>query len=96
MVCTDCEKKLTKVACPDPWKEGSKSASRDPKRTNVSLQKSQRFTPYKVSKCAVCKMPTTQKWNVLCSVCVQTRCMFDVWEESDGHKIPQAVNEVKN
>ncbi|KIZ07078.1 hypothetical protein MNEG_0867 [Monoraphidium neglectum] len=43
MVCEKCEKKLTKVACPEKWKEGT-----DKRKVNQNklLNKDKRFTPY--------------------------------------------------
>jgi hypothetical protein len=62
-VCEACEKKLTKVACPDPkkWKDGGgkdgagESSGRKVNQ-NKLLNKDKRFTPYgSNAKCKICK-----------------------------------------
>mmetsp|Transcript_29677 Transcript_29677/g.54417 ORF Transcript_29677/g.54417 Transcript_29677/m.54417 type:complete len:95 (-) Transcript_29677:251-535(-) len=69
MVCTTCEKKLSKLACPEKWKEGDKKDSSGRKvNENKLLTKSKRFQPYGQSKCKICKQALHQD-GIYCQSC---------------------------
>ncbi|KAI0048132.1 hypothetical protein FA95DRAFT_1558403 [Auriscalpium vulgare] len=81
MVCTKCEKKLSKVAAPDPFKSSSasiKEGSRNvggskligkPKAPSTSsTSKTTRFQPY-AGKCKDCKQTVTQNRAKYCHGC---------------------------
>jgi len=66
-VCEKCEKKLTKVACPEKWKDGT-----DKRKVNQNklLSKDKRYTPYAASaKCKICK----QQASLVCL------CVYRIW-----------------
>ncbi|KAJ3090730.1 hypothetical protein HK102_002825, partial [Quaeritorhiza haematococci] len=52
MVCKKCEKKLTSVACPEKWKEGSKNATAGSSGRKINENKllssknKNKFAPY--------------------------------------------------
>ncbi|KAL6779555.1 hypothetical protein ACKKBG_A12745 [Auxenochlorella protothecoides x Auxenochlorella symbiontica] len=57
MVCTKCEKKLAKVACPDKWKDGANNTVESGGRKvneNKMLSKKRGWQPY-AAKCTLCK-----------------------------------------
>ena len=57
MVCTKCEKKLSKVACQEKWRDGGsegKPAGGRAINENKALSKKKRWAPYS-AKCTVCK-----------------------------------------
>ncbi|DBA81915.1 hypothetical protein WJX79_003482 [Trebouxia sp. C0005] len=57
MVCSKCEKKLSKVIVPDKWKEGASNVTEGGGRKvneNKLLSKKQRWQPY-ASRCKTCK-----------------------------------------
>ena len=56
MVCAKCEKKLTKVACPEKWKEGSSNtvaAGGRKLNENKLLDKSKRLVLWSIGTCLV-------------------------------------------
>ena len=64
MVCEKCEKKLSKAAVPEVWKEGSRSAGagRDGGRSvarNTMLKSNTGFAPH-LKTCRVCKTKLSQ------------------------------------
>eukprot|EP00892_Ulva_mutabilis_P000842 jgi/Ulvmu1/10759/UM068_0049.1 len=64
MVCKKCEKKLSKLACPDTWKEGSRNSTVGkgrPLATNGLVRKSSKKNPYSSAKCEMCKKPLHQQ-----------------------------------
>mmetsp|Transcript_19151 Transcript_19151/g.36666 ORF Transcript_19151/g.36666 Transcript_19151/m.36666 type:complete len:99 (-) Transcript_19151:330-626(-) len=73
MVCTKCEKKLAKLACPDKWKEGSSNAgsSRDTTGKNKAIGKkkvSSRYNPY-CQVCKICKQNIHTGDGMYCQAC---------------------------
>ncbi|KAG2173624.1 hypothetical protein INT43_005042 [Umbelopsis isabellina] len=74
MVCAKCEKKLSKVAAPDKWKEGSRNTKVGGEgrklNENKLLSKSakSRFSPYE-SKCKICKSKVHQDKAHYCQGC---------------------------
>ena len=71
MVCSDCEKKLSKVIVPDKWKAGARNTTggadggRETSARNSLLQvrgASQRFAP-KVKACQICRSKVSQDAN---------------------------------
>ncbi|ORY96278.1 cysteine-rich PDZ-binding protein-like protein [Syncephalastrum racemosum] len=78
MVCKKCEKKLTGVAAPDKWKEGSKNTKVGSEgrklNQNKLLSKSAkiRFNPYE-SKCKICKQKVHQQQAHYCQQCAYKR-----------------------
>ncbi|RUP48776.1 microtubule-associated protein CRIPT-domain-containing protein [Jimgerdemannia flammicorona] len=77
MVCKKCEKKLTKVAVPDKWKDGARNTSVGSSSTsdrklneNKLLSKSSksRFSPYE-NKCKICKSRVHQEHAHYCQSC---------------------------
>ncbi|GBF97370.1 hypothetical protein Rsub_11017 [Raphidocelis subcapitata] len=72
MVCGKCEKKLTKVAPPEKWKDGG-----DDKRKvnqNKLLNKDKRFTPYgKSAKCKICKQQVHSGDGMYCHNCAYSK-----------------------
>ncbi|KAF7770425.1 hypothetical protein Agabi119p4_6399 [Agaricus bisporus var. burnettii] len=74
MVCKKCEKKLSKLAAPDPFtsssssiKEGSRKVGEN-KLLNRPGSSKNRFQPYQ-SRCKDCKQPTTQNNAKYCHGC---------------------------
>jgi hypothetical protein len=74
MVCSKCEKKLTKVACPEKWKDGSEGRAIN---ENKALSKKQAWAPH-TAKCTVCKSALQASYtycqpcayrNGLCAMC---------------------------
>ncbi|KAE9396874.1 hypothetical protein BT96DRAFT_823993 [Gymnopus androsaceus JB14] len=68
MVCQKCEKKLSKVAAPDPFtsssssiKDGSRKVGENKLLSRPGSSKN-RFQPYQ-GKCKDCKQPCTQNSN---------------------------------
>ncbi|KAA1470241.1 hypothetical protein DENSPDRAFT_835993 [Dentipellis sp. KUC8613] len=80
MVCKKCEKKLSKVAAPDPFtstsasiKDGSRKIGENkligrPGRPSGSSSSSSRFQPY-ANKCKDCKSTVTQNRAKYCHGC---------------------------
>lgn len=71
MVCDKCEKKLTKVACPEKWKDGG-----DKRKVNQNklLNKDKRFTPYgSNAKCKLCKQQVHQGDGMYCHGCAYAK-----------------------
>ncbi|KAL6041321.1 Cysteine-rich PDZ-binding protein [Balamuthia mandrillaris] len=70
MVCKKCEKKLKQnVICPDPWKEGSRNATKDRKvNENKILTTKRRFNPYQ-KQCRICKTTVPQEGCNYCQPC---------------------------
>lgn len=62
MVCAKCEKKLTKVAPPEKWKDGAGPSRKV--NQNKLLGRDKRFTPYGsgggAAKCKICKQQIHQ------------------------------------
>jgi hypothetical protein len=74
MVCKDCEKKLGRVICPDPWKSGSRntieSGGRKVGENKMLSSRKARFAPYmKFTKCLSCKQPVHQTGSKYCQGC---------------------------
>jgi hypothetical protein len=58
MVCGDCQKKLTRVITPDPWKDGARNTTESGGRKigeNKLLTKTKRFSPLGLTACKLCK-----------------------------------------
>jgi len=78
MVCAKCEKKLTKVACPEKWKEGSSNTVAGGGRKlneNKLLDKSKRYAPYAkgtAAKCKLCKSALHQE-GLYCHNCAYSK-----------------------
>ncbi|KAH8833117.1 PDZ-binding protein [Flagelloscypha sp. PMI_526] len=74
MVCGKCEKKLSKLAAPDPFQSSSKAIKEGTRKVgeNKLLGKPgssrARFSPYQ-SGCKDCKQPTTQNKAKYCHGC---------------------------
>ncbi|KAH8110782.1 PDZ-binding protein [Phellopilus nigrolimitatus] len=69
MVCKKCEKKLSKVAAPDPFTSSSDSIRSGSRKIGENkLAKKGRFSPYQ-GKCKDCKQPTTQNSAKYCHGC---------------------------
>ncbi|KAI8391389.1 cysteine-rich PDZ-binding protein-like protein [Radiomyces spectabilis] len=74
MVCKKCEKKLTALAAPDKWKEGSNNTKTGTEgrklNQNKLLSKSAklRFSPYE-TKCKLCKTKVHQDKANYCQAC---------------------------
>jgi hypothetical protein len=73
MVCAKCEKKLTRVACPEKWKEdvaGPSSLGGRALGENklLSKKKDARWQPY-AGRCTVCKgsLPASHKFCQKCA-----------------------------
>ncbi|KAK9793486.1 hypothetical protein WJX73_002542 [Symbiochloris irregularis] len=74
MVCTKCEKKLSKVICPDKWKDGSHNNTEGGGRKvneNKLIGKSKRWQPY-AAKCTVCKSALHQQ-ATYCQSCAYSK-----------------------
>ncbi|KAK9828199.1 hypothetical protein WJX74_002718 [Apatococcus lobatus] len=70
MVCGKCEKKLSKVICPDPYKEGARNTTEGGGRKlneNKLLSKKNRWSPL-AAKCTVCKS-TLHQQGQFCQSC---------------------------
>ncbi|KAI8048852.1 PDZ-binding protein [Syncephalis plumigaleata] len=71
MVCKKCEKKLGSIACPEVWKEGSRTAKGKDRKLNENklLTKTKnRLTPYE-NKCRLCKSRVHQDKAHYCQGC---------------------------
>ncbi|KAJ7623148.1 PDZ-binding protein [Roridomyces roridus] len=75
MVCNKCEKKLSKLAAPDPFasssgqiKEGSRKVGENKLLSRPGGSKGARFQPYQ-GKCKDCKQPVTQNKGKYCHGC---------------------------
>ncbi|KAK9828911.1 hypothetical protein WJX72_002750 [[Myrmecia] bisecta] len=76
MVCDKCQKKLTKVACPDKWVEGSNNSLRTggvKVNENKLLSKKKRWAPYAAS-CKTCKQKMHQE-GMYCQGCAYSKGM---------------------
>ncbi|KAJ1623387.1 microtubule-associated protein CRIPT-domain-containing protein [Pavlovales sp. CCMP2436] len=79
MVCGECESKLSRGACPDPWKSGSTNNNQSGARRigeNKALGKSyaaHRHNPYTKNSCAVCKQPVSQNAGKYCQSCAYAK-----------------------
>ena len=73
MVCTKCEKKLAKGACPDKWKEGSTNTIGAGRKLNENkmLSKAKRWAPYS-AKCTGCKA-SLQPGYTFCQKCAYSK-----------------------
>eukprot|EP00250_Pteridium_aquilinum_P001652 c11851_g1_i1 orf=106-396(+) len=63
MVCDKCQKKLSKVIVPDKWKDGATNTTEGGGRKineNKLLSKKNRWTPYGITKCIICKQQLHQ------------------------------------
>ncbi|XP_065920496.1 cysteine-rich PDZ-binding protein-like [Dysidea avara] len=74
MVCKDCEKKLGRVACPDPWKSGARNTvdggGRKVGENKAITGKKARFNPYqRFEKCRICKQQVHQVGSHYCQGC---------------------------
>lgn len=74
MVCKDCEKKLGRVICPDPWKSGARntveSGGRKVGENKVLTSRKSRFAPYTTfAKCKICKQTVHQAGSHYCQGC---------------------------
>ncbi|KAI0033917.1 PDZ-binding protein [Vararia minispora EC-137] len=78
MVCAKCEKKLSKLAAPDPFqssstsiKEGSRKVGENKllTRPGGSSGSKNRYSPYGSGKCKDCKQPVTQNKAKYCHGC---------------------------
>ncbi|CUT98969.1 Cysteine rich PDZ binding protein [Echinococcus multilocularis] len=75
MVCEKCEKKLVKIATPDPWKAGSRAAAvKGPRRLNENkllTAKKGRYNPYSKAfrKCRICGQSVHQPEAHYCQSC---------------------------
>eukprot|EP01134_Creolimax_fragrantissima_P002976 CFRG2976T1 len=82
MVCTKCEKKLAKLACPEPWKDGSRNKSgkgEGSRKINenklLASKKNRKFNPYgagkdqTIIKCKICKSNVHQQGSIYCQDC---------------------------
>lgn len=76
MVCTSCESKLSKLAVPDKWKEGSKNSSGAVKagKTNKALSAAKVANQWipKDSICRICKQKTQINMN-FCNDCAHKK-----------------------
>ncbi|KAF8331682.1 PDZ-binding protein [Cantharellus anzutake] len=75
MVCTKCEKKLSKLAAPDPFQPSSSTRTVGENKLAVKGRpgtSTKRFTPYG-SKCKDCKSNTTQNQAKYCHGCAFKR-----------------------
>ncbi|KZV65169.1 hypothetical protein PENSPDRAFT_638679 [Peniophora sp. CONT] len=80
MVCTKCEKKLSKLAAPDPFKSSSSSIKEGSRkvgenkllgRAGTAGGSKTRYSPYGNygTKCKDCKQPVTQNKAKYCHGC---------------------------
>ncbi|GAW00482.1 postsynaptic protein cript [Lentinula edodes] len=85
MVCKKCEKKLSKVAAPDPFtsssssiKDGSRKVGENKLLSRPGSSKN-RFQPYQ-GKCKDCKQPCTQNQAKYCHGCAYKKglCTNDI------------------
>ena len=68
MVCSKCEKKLSKTACMDTWKASSEKKTDGRKlNENKILSKSKRWQPY-TAKCKLCKSSLPENY-MYCQKC---------------------------
>lgn len=83
MVCSTCEKKLSKVAAPEPYKWGDadnkdvkgKQSSGRKVGENKLLGKNKRFAPYASgAKCKICKSALHQE-GLYCQACAYQKGM---------------------
>jgi hypothetical protein len=74
MVCTKCEKKLTAVVTPEPWKDGSKNSSTGSSGRKINENKllssknKNKFAPYERT-CKTCKSRVSQTGAQYCQGC---------------------------
>ncbi|KAF8315342.1 hypothetical protein DL93DRAFT_2057198 [Clavulina sp. PMI_390] len=73
MVCTKCEKKLSKLAAPDPFKPSSSTRTIGENKLSLASAgragtSTKRFSPYGKT-CKDCKSPTTQNGAKYCHGC---------------------------
>ncbi|KZT21584.1 hypothetical protein NEOLEDRAFT_1139203 [Neolentinus lepideus HHB14362 ss-1] len=74
MVCKKCEKKLSKVAAPDPFQSSSSSIKEGSRKVGghsvlgKTGSSKHRFSPYQ-NKCKDCKQSTTQNGAKYCHGC---------------------------
>lgn len=68
MVCEKCEKKLSKVITPDPWKSGA----RDHKATSKA-----RFNPTtaEFKPCRICRQKVHQAGSYYCQACAYKKAI---------------------
>lgn len=74
MVCGKCEKKLSKVACTEKWREGDETAGTSSGRKineNKALSKKKRWQPY-TAKCLTCKGPLQAEYKY-CQKCAYAK-----------------------
>ncbi|KZT10739.1 uncharacterized protein LAESUDRAFT_734532 [Laetiporus sulphureus 93-53] len=69
MVCKKCESKLSKLAAPDPIKEGSRKVGENKLLTRPGSSK----TRFQVRKCRDCKSTVTQNKAKYCHGCAYKR-----------------------
>jgi len=77
MPCGDCERKLGKVAAPDPWKSGSRNNNETGRAfgENKALSKGfsmRKHNPYAGSSCLVCKQSVPQSGKY-CQTCAYAK-----------------------
>jgi len=73
MVCGKCEKKLSKVACPDKWKDGSNNTNETGRKLNENkmLSTKKRWAPYS-KQCTVCKASLQPEYSY-CQKCAYVK-----------------------
>ncbi|KAJ3770039.1 PDZ-binding protein [Lentinula raphanica] len=83
MVCKKCEKKLSKVAAPDPFTSSSSSIKDGSRRVGENKLLSRpgssknRFQPYQ-GKCKDCKQPCTQNQAKYCHGCAYKKGLCSI------------------
>lgn len=76
MVCATCEKKLTKVACPEKWRDSKSDKTGESSGRKVNENKlltgKSRYQPYGQKKCKTCKQNLHQD-GLYCQSCAYAK-----------------------
>lgn len=80
MVCAECESKLSRGVCPDPWKSGSRNNNDQVNGRRIGENKAlgksyaaHRHNPYAKAACSVCKQPVSQNGGKYCQPCAYSK-----------------------
>ena len=80
MVCEKCEKKLSKVITPDPWKSGARNTTEGGGRKvgeNKALTARSRASPYTTAFncCRICRQKVHQAGSHYCQACAYKKAI---------------------
>ncbi|KAG2433137.1 hypothetical protein HYH02_012838 [Chlamydomonas schloesseri] len=76
MVCQACEKKLSKVACPEKWRDSKSDKQGESSGRKINENKllsgAKRYQPYGQKKCKTCKQNLHQD-GMYCQACAYAK-----------------------